>query len=188
MQQPGHVSGLQEPCDSQTPPWPPAERQAPPTAWQLMHCWPPRPHSVGELPATQALPAQQPWQLLALQTVCPSQTPPVPSATHLPPLARQFPHTAPWIPHAAGSVPERHSSPKQQPLHVCEPHGGCTQVCCGEHARLELSQCRQAWPFRPHSFGSVPTRHSLPSQHPLQVEGSQTATVLPHAWSVGSQS
>ena len=143
-QQPGHVSGLQEPVDSHTPPCPPVVMHAPPMPSQSVHCWPPMPHSVWDVPDTHVVPSQQPGQLLALQVVCPWQTPPLPSATQLPPVARQLPHTAPEIPQAAGSVPDRHSSPKQQPLHVCAPHGGCTHVCWGEQARLEASQWRHA--------------------------------------------
>ena len=95
---------------------------------------------------------------------------------------------APPTPHAPGSVPPRHWSPKQQPVHVFGPQAGCTHVCCGEHVRFELSQCWHDCPFRPHSLGSVPAKHVLPSQQPLQVPGSQTATGLPQAWRVESQS
>ena len=140
-QQPGQFWGPHWFWNSQTPPWPSVDRQAPPSAWQSLHCCPPRPHWVCDVPGTHTFPEQHPEQLLALHDGWPSQTPPtVPWATHFPPEPAQFPHTAPLMPHAVGSVPDRHSVPKQQPLHVCAPHGGSTHCCRGEHARLELSQ------------------------------------------------
>jgi hypothetical protein len=84
-------------------------------------------------------------------------------------------------------MPETQALPTQQPPQLLASHGGCAQVRCGEHARVELSQCRHASPFRPHSFGSVPEKQTSPSQHPLQVEASQEATTLPQACRIGSQ-
>src|ERR1700722_11021413 len=81
-----------------------------------------------------------------------------------------------------------HSVPKQQPAQLDGPQEG------GGFTHSPPVQTRpsfwHAWhviPPNPHSFGSTPAKHVLPTQHPLQVWGLHWVIGSAHAWWVASQ-
>ncbi len=66
------------------------------------------------------------------------------------------------------------------------PQGACAH-CWLLHVSPSFAQCWQVLPAKPHSFGSEPAKHTLPSQHPPQSAESHDVTGLPQAWRVASQ-
>ena len=84
---------------------------------QVVHAWPPTPHALSEVPATQVFPMQQPEQLELLHVGGGLSQMPALQTAVLP----QFMHTLPPAPHAVDEVPETHVLPEQQPEQLDGP-------------------------------------------------------------------
>jgi hypothetical protein len=145
---------------------------------QMLHCWPPNPHPVTELPPTQTLFSQQPPQLLGPQgpaSNCIWQKPPwqvVPGG--------QSRQALPPAPHAVGAPPPRQTGMgeppviPQQPLQLDGPQGGTAHV---PPVQTSLAgQVAHAPPPTPHPPTLVPVSHVLPLQQPLQLPGPHAVT------------
>jgi len=92
--------------------------QTSPIAAQLVHDFPPMPHTVALVPPWQApFESQQPEQVPALQG-WEMQDPPWQAA----PVVAQFWQLAPPVPQAFVCPPSAHTPPWQQPVHVTGPH------------------------------------------------------------------
>jgi hypothetical protein len=144
---------------------------------QGMHVWPPNPQAPSLDPARHVLPRQHPAQFDGLH---------VTAVTHLPPRHSWFgPHTwqtEPARPHALGVSPEEQRPfESQHPLQVPLPQANVAQIppppAAGVHCSFVAPHGAHAAPPKPHAFGSVPTRHELPWQHPLQFDASHVVFV-----------
>jgi hypothetical protein len=111
-QQPLQLDALHEGWPSQVPPGGVALHEIP-SAAQLVHCSPDRPHAVLSVPEAQTGPTQHPWQLCALHAAPVHVRDP---SSHACPCDAQCVHACPAVPHSFGSLPARHCCPSQHPL------------------------------------------------------------------------
>lgn len=141
-------------------------------AW---HCAPFFPHAAGVGFATHWLPTQQPAQLASQDGgIWHVRSFGCPSGTQTRPCPAQFEHAKPPLPHAVSSVPTTHVVPTQQPPpHVSGPQVGVPShrppaPGSAVHVCPVLVQLWHCCPLAPQVVSSVPARHWLPTQQPLQ--------------------
>lgn len=159
-----------------------------------LHAAPFVPHAAGVVFVTHTLPAQQPFAQFAGPHVGGGwhvRSLGCPSGTQTRPWPVQFWHAKPPLPHAVLSVPATQVVPTQQPPpQVSGPQFGVPSQRppapgSAVHVWPVLAQLWHCWPFAPQVVASVPGRHWLPTQQPLQFVESQR--VVLHERVPGSQ-
>jgi hypothetical protein len=136
-----------------------------------MHARPPKPHAPSVFPVMHVLPLQQPVHVDGLQRVAVTHAP----FTHDWPAPHTW-QTFPAAPHAPVAVPlSQRPFASQHPLQCAGSHA--TVVHAPPPPRVETHCCEVGshvthWaPPKPHALRSVPAKHELLRQHPVQFEG-----------------
>jgi hypothetical protein len=150
-----------------------------PNDWQLLHCWPPKPHAKESVPGTHTLPWQQPPQFCGPQNV-----PMHCWNWHVAPKFRQSRHCWPPKPHAVEESPDTHVLPRQHPEQLEVEHVGwppqIPPTGKGRHDSPIAPQLTHCWPCWPHALFAFPAMHWSPKQQPVQFCGPHPC--LTHCW------
>ena len=179
MQQPAQFAGPQVGTGAQSP----ASHAS--LAPQPLQTSPPLPHATRVVVITQLLPAQQPGQLLGPHSTVAWQVRSLdcPWGTQTRARALQSAHAWPCLPHAMESLPATQVVPSQQPPQFWGPQVGVPSqrppapFGDGAQVRPVCVQLAHDSPRDPHAWLSLPPRHVLPTQQPLQLVASHFSTV-----------